>query len=134
MNNPIIKARFMHQHKDRAVYERDIFLDTASLSQYDGKAITYLCFDMPLFWGIEPEFIIRWFKSNQNCRVTRRPLRLIGSNGTILCELPKRPFKANIRIPENFDRNIPTVHICCIVENDDIKELNKIFFPKYFAD
>lgn len=130
----IIRAQFMHQHKDKVVYEREIFLDTPTLSQCYNELTVCFEFDMPLFIGAEPEFIIRWLKSNQNCRVTRRPLRLIGSNGTILCALPKRPFKANIRIPENFDRNIPTVHICCIVENDDIKELNKIFFPKYFAD
>ena len=130
----IIRAQFMHQHKDKAVYEREIVLDTPSLNQYDGESTTYLEFEMPLLLGIEPEFVKRWVMSGQNCRVTRRSLRFVGSDGTILCELPKRPFKANIRIPENFDKNIPTVHICCIVENDDIKELNKIFFPKYFAD
>lgn len=130
----IIRAQFMHQHKDRAVYERGIVLYTPSLSQYDGESTTYLEFEMPLFCGIEPEFIKRWVMSTQNHRVTRRVLRFVDTDGTILYELSKRPIKANIRIPENFDRNIPTVHICCIVENDDIKELNKIFFPKYFAD
>ena len=124
----VIKARFMRQHKARAVYERDILLGTASLSQYDGKTTTYLEFAMPLLLGIEPEFIKRWVMSSQNCRVTRRSLRFVGSDGKILCELSKRPLKANIRIPENFDRNIPTAHICCIVEKDEIEELNKIFF------
>ena len=55
----IIKARFMHQHKDKAVYEREIVIDTPTLSQYDGKTTTYLELDMPLFFGIEPEFIKR---------------------------------------------------------------------------
>lgn len=36
MNNPIIKARFMHQHKDKAVYEREIVIDTPTLNQYYG--------------------------------------------------------------------------------------------------
>lgn len=83
MNNPIIKARFMHQHKDKAVYEREIVLDTPSLNQYYGKTTTYLEFDMPLLLGIEPEFVKRWFKSDRNCRVTRRSLRLIDADGTI---------------------------------------------------
>lgn len=131
----IIRAQFMHQHKDKAMYEREIVLDTPSLSQYDGKTIMYLEFDTPLLWGIEPEFVKRWAVSSRNCRVTRRSLRFIGSNGTILCELSKRPLKANIRIPENFfDMGIPTLHICCVVEKDEVKELSKIFFPKYFAD
>ena len=125
----IIRAQFMHQHKDKAVYEREISLDTPTLSQCYNELTVCFEFDMPLFIGTEPEFIIRWFKSNSNCRVTRRSLRFIGSNGTILCELSKRPFKANILIPENFfDRGIPTVHICCVVEKDEIEELNKIFF------
>lgn len=124
----IIRAQFMHQHKDKVVYEKEISLDTLTLSQCYNELTVYFEFDMPLFIGTEPEFIIRWFKSYRNCRVTRRSLRFIGSNGTILCELSKRPLKANIRIPENFDRNIPTAHICCIVEKDEIEELNKIFF------
>ena len=65
----IIKARFMHQYKDRTVYEREIVLDTASLSQYDGKTITYLCFDMPLFFGIEPEFIKRFYLCIRNITI-----------------------------------------------------------------
>ena len=130
----IIRAQFMHQHKDKAVYEREIVLGTPSLSQYDGKTITYLCFDMPLFLGIEPEFVKRWVMSCQNCRVTRRSLRLIDSDGTMLYELSERPLKANIPIPENFDGAFLTIHICCIVEKDELKELAKIFFPKYFED
>ena len=130
----IIRARFMHQHKDNAVYEREIVIDTPSLSQYDGKTTTYMEFAMPLLWGIEPEFVKRWVMSGQNCRVTRRVLRFVDADGTMLYELSERPLKATIRIPENYDGHIPTVHICCIVEKDEIKELAKIFFPKYFAD
>ena len=130
----IIRAQFMHQHKDRAVYEREIFLDTASLSQYDGEMITYLNFNMPLFLGIEPEFVKRWVVSIRNYRVTRRVLRFVDSDGTMLYELSERPLKANISIPENFDGDFLTIHICCIVEKDELKELAKIFFPKYFAD
>ena len=130
----IIRAQFMHQHKDKVVYEREIVIDTPSLSQYDGKTITYLCFDMRLFWGIEPEFIKRWAMSGQNCRVTRRVLRFVDADGTMLYELSERPLKATIRIPENFDGDFLTIHICCIVEKDELKELAKIFYPKYFAD
>ena len=124
----IIRAQFMHQHKDKVMYEREILLGSPALIQHDDKTITYLEFEMPLLLGIEPEFVKRWVMSGQNCRVTRRSLRFVGSDGKILCELSKRPLKANILIPENFDRNIPTVHICCIVEKDEIKELTKILF------
>ena len=130
----IIRARFMHQHKDKAVYERGIVLGTPSLSQYDGKTTTYLEFDMPLLLGIEPEFVKRWVMSGPNCRVTHRVLRFMDSDGTILYELSKRPLKADIRIPENFYGDFLTIRICCIVEKDEIKELAKIFSPKYFAD
>lgn len=124
MNNPIIKARFMHQHKDKAVYEREIVLDTPSLNQYYGKPTTYLEFDMPLLLGIEPEFVKRWVMSGQNCRVTRRVLHFVDSDGTILYELSKRPLKANIRIPENFDGAFLTIRICCIVEKRRTKRVS----------
>lgn len=131
----IIRARFMHQHKDKAVYEREIVLDTPTLNQYYGRPTTYLEFDMPLLWDIEPEFIRRGYKrcveTYRATYVTRRPLRFIGSDGTILCELSERRIKANYYINENIQ---PTIRICCVVEKDDIKELTKIFFPKYFAD
>ena len=89
---------------------------------------------MPLLWGIEPEFVKRWAMNGQNCRVTRRALRFVDADGTMLYELSERPLKATIRIPENFDGDFLTIHICCIVEKDELKELAKIFFPKYFAD
>ena len=126
----IIRAQFMHQQKARAVYERDILLDTASLSQYDGKTITYLCFDMPLFLGIDPEFIKRWVMSSQNCRVTRRVLRFVDADGTMLYELSERPLKATMYVSSDFT----TIRIRCAVDYGEAKELAKIFFPKYFAD
>lgn len=124
MNNPIIKARFMHQHKDKAVYEREIVLYTPSLSQYDGKTTTYLEFAMPLLLGIEPEFIKRWVMSGQNCRVTRRVLRFVNADGTMLYELSERPLKANMYISSDF----MTIRICCVVDYGEAKELAKIFF------
>ena len=119
----IIKARFMHQHKDKAVYEREIVLDTPSLSQYDGKTTTYLEFAMPLLWEIEPEFVKRWVMSGQNCRVTRRSLRLIGSDGTMLYELSERPLKATMYVSSDF----VTIHIPC-VDYGEAKELAKNLF------
>ena len=120
----IIRARFMHQHKDRAVYEREIILDTPTLKQYDGKTITYLCFDMPLLLGIEPEFVKRWVMSGQNCRVTRRVLRFVDADGAMLYELSERPLKANMYISSDF----MTIRICCVVDYGEAKELAKIFF------
>lgn len=124
MNNLIIKARFMHQHKDKAVYEREIVLGTPSLSQYDGETIMYLEFETPLLWGIESEFIKRWVVSSRNCRVTRRSLRLINSDGTILYELSERPLKATMYFSSDF----MTIRIRCAVDDGEAKELAKIFF------
>ena len=123
MNNPIIKARFMHQHKNKAVYERGIVLDTPTLNQYDGKTITYLEFEMPLLWGIEPEFVKRWFMRGQNCRVTRRVLRFVDADGTMLYELSERPLKATMYISSDF----MTIRIRCVVDYGEAKELAKIF-------
>ena len=120
----IIRAQVMHQYKDKAVYERETFLDTASLSQYDGKTITYLCFDMPLFLGIEPEFIKRWVVSSRNCRVTRRVLRFVHADGTMRYELSERPLKATMYISSDF----MTIRIRCTVDDGEAKELAKIFF------
>ena len=128
MNNPIIKARFMHQQKDKAVYEREIVLDTPSLSQYDGKTTTYLEFEMRLLWGIEPEFVKRWVMSGQNCRVTRRVLRFVDADGTMLYELSERPLKANMYISSDF------IHIRCVVDYGEAKELAKIFFKYNLED
>lgn len=126
----IIKARFMHQYKNKAVYEREIVLDTPSLNQYDGKTITYLEFEMPLLLGIEPEFVKRWVMSGQNCRVTRRVLRFVDADGTILYELSERPLKATMYVSSDF----MTIRICCVVDYGEAKELAKIFFKYNLED
>lgn len=126
----IIRARFMHRHKDKAVYEREIVLGTPSLSQYDGESTTYLEFETPLLWGIEPEFVKRWAMSGQNCRVTRRSLRLINSDGTMLYELSERPLKATMYVSSDF----MTIRICCAVDYGEAKELAKIFFKYNLED
>ena len=126
----IIRAQFMHQHKDRAVYEREIVLDTPWLSQYDGKTIMYFGFEMPLLWGIEPEFIRRWVMSDRNCRVTRRVLRFVDADGTMLYELPERPLKATMYVSSDF----MTIRICCAVDYGEAKELAKIFFKYNLED
>lgn len=71
----IIRAQFMHQYKDNAVYERDIVLDTPALNQYCDRPKTYLEFDMPLLLEIELGWIYRWFKNGRPRFVTRRSLR-----------------------------------------------------------
>lgn len=134
--HPILRAQFMHQHKDKVVYEKAILLDTPSLNQYYGKPTTYLEFDVPLNLGTSPAFVRRWVKSyiktSRNTHVTRRSLRFIGSDGTTLCELSERPLKVNIynytmaNIFANAD--VMTIHVCCIVKDTDIKELSKFFF------
>lgn len=135
MTDNIIRAQFMHQHRDKAMYESEIVLDTPTLNQYYNKPTSYLDFDILI--DFERPLIMKWFNSSRNSRITRRSLRFIGSGGTILCELPKRALRVNVLIPESFftdNADIPTIHVRCIVEKDEIKELGKIFFPKYFVD
>lgn len=121
----IVKAQFMHQHKDKVVYEREILLDTPSLNHYYTTSTIYLEFDMPLLLAIEPEWIYRWFKSGRPRYVTRRSLRFLSSDGVILYELSKRPLKATMCVT---GQDLSTIHILCAVEKDEIKELTKIFF------
>ena len=121
----IIRARFMHQHKDKAAYEREILLDKSSLNHYYTTSTIYLEFEMPLLLAIEPEWIYRWFKSGRPRFVTRRSLRFLSPDGIILYELSKRPLKAKNCITE---QGLSTIHILCAVEKDEIKELTKIFF------
>ena len=130
----IIRAQFMHQHKDKAVYEREIVIDAPSLTQEDTLMPASFVFEMPLLLDVEPKWMFRWLNSDCLYRISHRVLRFMDSDGTILCELSKRQLKANICIPENFDGDFLTIRICCIVEKDEIKELAKIFFPKYFED
>ena len=120
----------MHQHKGKVVYEREILLDTASLSQYDGKTTTYLCFEMPLILGIEPGFVKRWVVSTQNHRVTRRVLRFVDTDGTMLYELPERPLKATMYVSSDF----MTTRIRCAVDYCEARELAKIFFKYNLED
>lgn len=121
----IIRAQFMHQHKDKAVYEREILLDTPSLNHYYTTSTIYLEFEMPLLLAIEPGWTYRWFKSGRPHFVTRRSLRFLSPDGVILYELPKRPLKATMCIA---GLDLSTIHILCAVEKDEIKELIKIFF------
>ena len=130
----IIRAQFMHQHKDKAVYEREIVLDTPSLTQEYAFSPASFVFEIPLLSDVEPKWVFRWLNSDCLYRISHRVLRFVDLDGTILHELPKRPLKANILIPENFDADFLIIHVCCVVEKDEIKELAKIFFPKYFAD
>lgn len=120
----------MHQHKDNAVYERGIVLDTPTLNQYDGKTTTYLEFEMPLLLGIEPEFIKRWVMIGQNYRVTRRVLRFVDADGTMLYELSERPLKATMYISSDF----MTIRIRCAIDDGEAKELAKIFFKYNLED
>lgn len=121
----IIRAQFMHQHKGKEMYEREILLGSPALIQHYDNPKTHLEFDMPLLLEIEHEWMYRWLKSGRTRFVTRRSLRFLSSDGIILYELSKRPLKAKICITE---RDLSTIHILCAVEKGEIKELTKIFF------
>lgn len=121
----IIKARFMHQYKDKAVYESDILIDTPLINQYYDKATLYFEFEIPLFVESKTSFMYKWIVRGRNTQVTRRPLRLVNTDGTVLCELCKRPIKASfVYHPSDF----PTIKICCVVDKDEARKLGEIFF------
>lgn len=120
-----IRARFMHQYKDKAVYERSILIDTPSINQYYGMTTLYFEFEIPLFIKSKTSFMYKWIMSGRNIQVTRRPMRLVNSDGTVLCELSKRPIKASfVYHPSDH----PTIKICCVVDKDEARKLGKIFF------
>lgn len=120
----IIRAQFMHQHKDKAMYEREILLGSPALIQGDALMPASFVFEIPLLLDAEPKWMFKWFNSSRNSRITRRSLRFVGSDGKILCELSKRPLKANMYVSSDF----MTIHIRCAVDYGEAKELAKIFF------
>lgn len=120
-----IKVQFLHQHKDKVVYDGIIFDGSLRIENWYGK--DYLVFEMPITIAIYKRgFIQRWLKSNRFCRLTRRVLRLIAKDGTTIYQLPEKRFKAEL--DTNDDKyNFWVVRITCSVSKDEIHELAKIF-------
>lgn len=120
----IIKAQFMHQHKDKAVYEREIVIDTPTLTQEDTLMPASFVFEIPLLLDVEPKWMFRWLNCVCLYRISHRVLRFMDSDGTILYELSKRSIKVRLCV----SANLTTIRICCAVDHDEAKELAKIFF------
>ena len=89
-----IKAQFLHQHKDKVVYENVIFDSALRIENWYGK--NYMVFELPIIDRRKYGFIQRWFKSNRFYRITRRVMRFVKGDGSILCQFPERRFKVKL--------------------------------------
>lgn len=117
-----ITAQFLHQHKDKVIYEKPILIGSQTLERDDNGELS-VQFDIPIFL-LESPFIDRWVYSGRNKSITRRVLRFTTNNGTILYSLPKKPLEVKLWIDYND-------HLLCNVRfeatKDEILELAKIF-------
>lgn len=86
MNN--IRARFMHQHKDKAVLDVSILCDSIAIGMQD--EFVYAEFELPIFNELYPKAITRL--KPFNCVYSERELVLETADGDIL-RLPKRSYE-----------------------------------------
>lgn len=117
----------MHQHKDKVVYEQTILINSPQIENVDGKL--YISFDLPVTSLYKDGFILRWVESNRLTRITKRSLRLIDSNGTILYQLSKKPLKTRFVLNDTHC-NFWYIHCFFKVDKDEAMNLAKIFFIK----
>lgn len=118
-----ITAQFLHQHKDKVVYQQTLFDGSMRIENWYGK--NYLVFEMPITDLYKYGFIQRWFKSDRFCRLTRRVLRFVRMDGTILCQFPEKRFKAKLDL-NNKKYNFWVIEIT-LSDDDEFIELSKIF-------
>lgn len=117
-----ITVQFLHQHKDKVVYKQTIFDGSLRIEKWYGK--NYLVFELPITNIYKHGFIQRWFKSTRYSRLSRRALRFVREDGTILCQLTERQFKAKLD-PFNRKYNFWVIEVTCS-DNDDFCGLSKI--------
>lgn len=124
-----IKAQFLHQHKDKVVYERTILIDSPEL-RYTIPYGYCLYFKIPIIFDIEPPFIIKWLQ-RQYTALTTRVLRFCNTNNEILHSLPERRLEAIIEESPIKQYHGSDIHwwikVRCKVAKDEIRELAKIF-------
>lgn len=118
-----ITVQFLHQHKDKVVYEHTVFDGSLRIENWYGK--NYLVFELPITDVYKYGFIQRWFKSNRFSRLTRRALRFVRKDGTVLCQLTERRFKAKLDI-YNRKYNFWVIEFTC-GDDDEIRQLSKFF-------
>lgn len=92
----IIKAHFMHQHKDKAVLDVPIITDSLSIGM--GAKIAYISFDLPIFNERYPKAIARMKPFNSV--FTERELILKSSDGDSI-KLPKRSYEVCLCVYSN---------------------------------
>ena len=124
-----IKAQFLHQHKDKVVYENIIFIDSPRIQTYndnDELCHPYLVFEIPVTILYE-RFIPRWYKSNRMTRITKRSMRFVDLNGTVLCQLQKKRFRVKLNTTTRRYNGF-VIEVLYPVTEKEIRDLSKIFF------
>lgn len=92
-----LTVQFLHQHKDKVVYEQTIYAGgSIRFENWYGKS--YLVFDVPIKNIYKHGFIQRWLKSTRFTRLTRRAMRFISEDGKVLCQLPEERFKVSLNL------------------------------------
>lgn len=118
-------AQFLHQHKDKVVYEKTILIDSPRIEQYYTSDANYLVFEIPVD-SLNYNFMQRWLRSTRFLRVTLRSLRFVDVYGTNLYSLSQRPLK--VKLDTNNRRyNMWVIEVTCLVSKDEISELVKFF-------
>lgn len=117
-----ITVQFLHQHKDKVIYEKPILIGTQTIERDDYGRFS-VQFDIPIFL-LEKSFIDRWVNSSSPRRITSRVLRFTTNNGTILYSLPKRPLEARLWIDS---AGCLQADIKFEATKEEISELAKIF-------
>lgn len=126
----IIRARFMHQHKEKVVYEREILEAPIFIAQQNSES-KYMMFTMPLYCLNKFGLSAKW---DESCRGVDmcRSVQFADTNNKILFTLSTREINASIL---RFPTRSPITILCGVMVNKhEAEELGKIFFPKYFAD
>ena len=119
----IIKARFMHQRKDRAVYERIIDEGICFAAQQNSES-KFMMFTMPLYCFYKFSLSVKWDKS---CRTvtTFRSVQFVDTNNKVLFTLSAREINAAIL---RFPQTSPIAILCGVmVDKHEASELKKIF-------
>lgn len=125
-----IKAQFLHQHKDKVVYESDIVTGSMVLTTDDPISVgskSRLSFRMPLFFPIHRNWIYRWLDGRMHIEMqTKRRF------GLVLGGFKKYVFepmliKAKINQADLATRGILWIDVDCYFDTRQTKVLAKIF-------
>lgn len=125
-----LKAQFLHQHKDKVVYESDIVIGSMILTTDDPLSVgskSSLSFRMPLFFPIHRNWIHRWLDGRMHIEMqTKRRFRLI-LGGFKKYEFEPMLINAKINQCDLATRGILWIDVDCYFDTRQTKVLAKIF-------